>query len=373
VRNHSKHLTDGRPEAVLFADDDDWDCFFQLAAEVRKAGFVTIRVTTSAPRRSSAAFGIFFDHTIFTTPDLGASAREELTALAETYVFIDIQATETLASVIYGFAAGLQTPHRTHRWATRLTITDKVAISSTLATEHILVPPTLLAADATPAHAVATLGLPIVLKERVGYGGTGVHIAETLPELEQLLATASEQDRFYETYVAGDAISYGALATEAGITAASTYAILSRANPMAPADSVEGLDLPEVDAIGQAVVDATGMLGLFNLNLIRDNTGKFWLHDVNPRAFGSLVACSEMGANFGTSYLNWLRGETQLPAHSRPDGGILAVFPSVLRRPRKGVYTLPSLAGWMWRQFRTAGAGYLAVELIRNRPFPRRA
>lgn len=190
--------------------------------------------------------GVFFDHTVSVSVDGDATALTELAALAEKYVIVDIQATETLASFIYGFAAGLKAPHRGHRWATRLTITNKVAISSTLATEHILVPPTLLATEATPAQAVEKLGLPIVLKDRVGYGGTGVHIAHTLADLEKLLAVDSEQDRFYETYVAGEAISYAGLATEDGLTAASTYAILSRVNPMAPADAVEGLDLPEL-------------------------------------------------------------------------------------------------------------------------------
>ena len=215
--------------AILFFDEDPWDSFVQLAAKLRQRGVVTIRVTTSRPRRASRLLGLVFSHTVCeASPD---EVAIKLDQLLDGCVVIDIQTTETVAADAYRYASTLHAPHHTFRWAARPAMIDKVVMSATLAQAGIRVPATLAADQTTPAEAVATLGLPIVVKDRIGNGGRGVTIVRTLAELRACLDGSTSSELFYEQFIAGKAYSFACLATEAGIATAAVYRV---ADPLTP-------------------------------------------------------------------------------------------------------------------------------------------
>jgi hypothetical protein len=357
----------GRPPAVLFADDGTWDCFFHLAARLRRAGIRTLRLTTEELRRAETALGLVFDHSVRYQTDADLAG---LRAIVERYTIVDVQPTETVAELAYSFVDGLGAPHHLHRWAMRPAMIDKPTISAALGSGGLCVPETLLAADVEPRVAVERLGLPIVMKERIGTGGTGVSIVDTLADLEVRSAVAAREsdiDVFYERYVAGDAFSYGGLATEQGIVLGATYAVCGRATPLSPPTAVESVDSPEIDEVGAAVVATTGLLGLLNLNLIRDAAGVYWVHDVNPRAWGTLPTCSALGADFGTAYVRWLQGAPNAVSHSDPGVGPVFIFPGALRvLPRSGGERR-AFFRWLLAQRKLCGIGFILVEIARNR------
>ncbi len=73
-------------------DEYGWDCFFQLSAGLRRAGFRTVRITTTPFRR--AAGHLCFDRTV------GLSSPEELDGLAEIVDgerILDVQVVDALS------------------------------------------------------------------------------------------------------------------------------------------------------------------------------------------------------------------------------------------------------------------------------------
>jgi hypothetical protein len=57
---------------------------------------------------------------------------------------------------------------------------------------------------------------------------------------------------------------------------------------------------------GREVVGALGITGIMNINVIRDCDGRDWIHDVNPRVFGSFMAFRPRGRDLLQSYADWV-------------------------------------------------------------------
>ncbi len=82
----------GRPGTVLFVDEHGWDCFFQLAVGLRRAGFRVVRATLAGPSRAANRF--CFDRTV-RMPGLDAIAELGPELLDEDVV--DVQVVDALA------------------------------------------------------------------------------------------------------------------------------------------------------------------------------------------------------------------------------------------------------------------------------------
>jgi hypothetical protein len=64
---------------------------------------------------------------------------------------------------------------------------------------------------------------------------------------------------------------------------------------------------------GRKVVHALGLTGIMNINAIRDAQGRDWIHDVNPRAFGSFMGFRPAGVDLLQDYVDWiLQGAMEL-------------------------------------------------------------
>ena len=302
LRTSTSHQ--GRP-IVLFFDENPWEAFVRLAAVLRRNGVVTIRVTTTQPRRSARGLDLVFTHTVWASPGTDVAAR--LAPLVAGGVIVNIQTTEVAAGIAYAYGCSLSAPHHVQRWAARRPVVDKLAIACALAAAGVRVPATVPLADLAPAEVADRWGFPVVVKARSGNGGGGVAIAESLAELESCVAEFDPATSFYEQFITGEQYSYGCLSTDEGINAATTYRVAEPVSPHGPHAAIACVDESDIDEIGAAVVKATGVRGLINLNLIADADGLFWVHDVNPRVWGTAGALGEAGVDFFSAYVAWLR------------------------------------------------------------------
>ena len=348
---------------MLFVDDSPWDCFVHLAATLRRNGIRTVRLTTVYPRRALTAFGLVFDETVCTSTPGWEAALERVLGLV---ALVDVQTTETCASLAYGVSTLAHGAHAA-RWAARAAMVDKFVIAQTMRAAGVLVPDTVAADEATSAGVVAALGFPLVCKPRVGNGGLNVHVIYDVAELDRLRASPRGNQFFYERHIAGEEFSFGALATDEGIAASVCYAVAGRTTATGPPALVEPHYLPQLAAIAAQVVNATGMRGLLNLNAIRDLDGDLWIHDVNPRAWGSLHVSTAMGVDMGHAYTRWLKGLPIPRGRFRAGVRPITVYPAAVVNGAPDFRASMAFAGWLWRERLECGMSLSMVEAVRYR------
>ncbi len=108
VEGEAVPLSRSGPSTVLFVDDRNWGCFFQLESGLRRAGFRTVRVTTGSVSRSASA--LCFDRTVQLH---SAEELERLPDVLEGESIIDVQVVESLAVATFGALAAISdSPHR---------------------------------------------------------------------------------------------------------------------------------------------------------------------------------------------------------------------------------------------------------------------
>ena len=187
---------------------------------------------------------------------------------------------------------------RTEAWNQRAAGTDKLLVSQRLREVGLDVPRVLSGLDADAGRIVRELGLPVVRKLRVGSGGEGMSIVDAREELDALLAEGPPSDRyFFEQFIEGAELQIGGVfgGRENVVV---TYETLQRRGAHQPACRIRVIDDPGLEETGRAVAEALGISGFMNVNLIRDADGREWIHDVNPRVFGSFMAFRRVGVDF---------------------------------------------------------------------------
>ena len=158
-----------------------------------------------------------------------------------------------------------------------------------------------------------------------------------------------------------------------------TYETLQRRGAHQPACRIRVIDDPGLEETGRAVAEALGISGFMNVNLIRDVDGREWIHDVNPRVFGSFMAFRRVGVDFQRAYLNWLFDASRRGAFLATDDSSITVFPAAYREELQ-VGRPGAIAGFLrvaYPYVRWAGLRYVAYELgrqllheIEHRPDP---
>lgn len=288
----------------------------------------------------------------------------------------DIQASEfVLADVVLAArAAGVSGPVLADL-DRRLNLTDKLVMSRRLAAAGVRCPPVLDAAEVSGAEAAERLGLPLVVKGRLANGGTGVEIVRTLGQLD---GTARRVAVFggaiYERYVRGESLSYAASYDARGQVLHDAAYLTRRVghDATAPPDRILTRDDPAVIAVGRAVVGCLGGHGLVNVNLIRDAEGAAWVHDVNLRPWGTLLALRAAEIDFVGDYLGVLGfGECAPVSRSPAAIGQYDVFPSAaLGIARSDLSTACLLYARQLREYaRWTGVPYLVAETVRSALF----
>jgi hypothetical protein len=212
----------------------------------------------------------------------------------------------------------------------------------------------------------------------MGSGGSGVSIHHCLDSLRAALRVSAAEEgadgqpggdqRFFERHVTGRSLQFGCVAGREGVRRFVTYETLARIRPLAPASRIELLDDPSLAETGIQLVEALRISGYVNVNVIRDSAGFDWVHDVNPRVWGSFVAFDAAGIDLVGSYLRWLADEPELATRHESDvGRRMWVIPCGLDEALEQSTTL--MGGWrVIRPYVSVlGVRYALFEFLRQR------
>ncbi len=340
-------------------DERGWDCFFQLSAGLRRAGFRTVRVTTTPYRR--VAGQLCFDRTV------GLSSPEELDGLAEIVdgeQVVDVQVVDALSVPTARGLARLVGNPALADWQARAATVDKPWVAERLQEAGLSVPAEINGDVAGADQVIETLGLPVVHKVRTGSGGEGVVIVTSRDQLEQILVRGRHTgSTFFEQFIDGRHLQFAGVTMEGREGLFVTYETLARKGHMGPASELRCVDDPRIDAAGRDAVAALGIRGPVNINFIRDAEGVDWLHDVNPRLWGSVVSFRAVGLDFLAAYIAYLRGARRFDAPwGAPSTQRIQAFPAAFQIPLEGASPLADQWRFVrgaWPYLRWAGPRYV--------------
>ncbi len=355
----------GLPPTVLFVDDWEWDCFFQLAAGLRRTGCRALRVTMTPPSRSAA---LCFDRTVhLDSPDDLA----RLPSIVEGERIADVQVVESLIPAIHDVLGLMSEAGWAKDWRRRSTAMDKLEVSERLRAGGLHVPRVVAAPVVSTDHLVEALGLPVVHKVRVGSAGKGVSIIRTRQEVQRILLETGNSDAyFFEQYIEGRQLQYGGVVSHGHAQIDVAYETLTRKGSTGPAREVRCLDDQGLTATGRQVAECLDLSGMMNLDVLRDARGRDWVHDVNPRVWATFAAFRPAKLDFLEAYGQWLRG---VPS-PRPRPGThldarLQVYPAAYDHPHDGVSHRRVQLGFIrgaLPYLKWIGPRYFAFEAIRH-------
>lgn len=344
-------------------------CFEQLAACIRREGVRTVWIGYPYGHVRRLRSRLFIDHvaTAYDVQSLAAAllriGPESISDIqASEHVLVDTAAAARLAGVRRELLGELDR---------RVRLGDKLVMSRALEAAGVRVPCALGATETTPDQAVAALGLPLVVKGRLANGGVTVHIAQTLDAVRHAAAVVAPfGGAMYEQFVAGRTVSYVASYDGEGRVLHEGAYLSSRVGhaDVAPPDRVVTLHRPAHQATGRAVLALIGGSGLVNMNMIEDDEGHGWVHDVNLRPWGTVVALRRAGVDFTTDYLHIHGGRRGDDSRALRVGQTVDVFPSAVL----GLATLDLrraaalYARLVPRYLRWTGPGYVLAETIRS-------
>jgi hypothetical protein len=350
--------------AFVFAEHARQGAFSQLAAALRRRGFRTIHVTTARPLWINRLLSrLAYDRSMFLT-------EEALSALPGRLAGEDVRDVQHTEYVLERLAAGASAlPGGVgEAVAHRAALLDKFALGLLCEQRGVPVPAKLEAAGRTPEQAVAALGLPLVVKTKVGASGLGVRIAATEAEVrEALSALGPVENVFYERFVPGEYVDYSAVAGPDGpIQEVGTRTVA--ATGTAPPSSVQTVDDPGLLEVGRQAVRALGLTGFIHIDTVRDAQGRYWVMDVNLRAWGSMSSLRQAGIDFTEGYLAMLGLSDRAPACAiGPAGVTVTTFTGVVDAQISRGSIVGTLAAWTRHApayVRRLGLRYGAASLL---------
>ena len=351
---------------VVFVDDAPWECFFHLAAILRKVGFRTVRVSVGQP--SWQADRILFDrHVSLPFPP----TPEELAEILSTEYVTDVQPTESLGMTTYAALSLLPSSQRSDIWIGRSAFLDKWRVTNALRDLGFRTPDTLLADATSPIEAVAKLSLPIVMKRRVSSSGSGVEVFNTLESLQAFVAEIEcSSEWFFERFIEGQSLVGASCVGDDGIDVIAAYEILKRFDVRGSSIMVEIRNDAKIVETGKLLINSMHIRGLVCFDIIRDSNGIDWIHDVNSRDFGGLSMCQFVGFDFHGAYVRFLKGRGPIePSRFHTSEVRAFVFPHGWKevfRSGKPWTAWFRIFQWTWRYGRLLGFRYLLSLAIRG-------
>jgi peptidoglycan/xylan/chitin deacetylase (PgdA/CDA1 family)/predicted ATP-grasp superfamily ATP-dependent carboligase len=194
---------------------------------------------------------------------------------------------------------------------------DKLALESAAAGTGLVVPKTVLCADAEDGLAAARrLGYPVVVKPRSSVfecGDAFSHLPGRVVHGDaELVHVAPAYGREYlvQTFEDGPLYSYGGVFAYGRLLASSLSRCWRTARPdggnIAFSRTVPVPD--RLRASVAALLRRIGHAGIFELELITCSDGSCSIIDFNPRPYGELALPLSAGANLPGIWCDWLRG-----------------------------------------------------------------
>jgi biotin carboxylase len=248
---------------------------------------------------------------------------------------------------------------------------DKWKVAHVLRDLGLRAPDTLLADATSPAEAIKKFSLPIVLKRRVSSSGAGVkifHTLETLLTFFEQIENLSEW--FFERYTQGRSFVCAGWVGDDGIDVMATYETLKRIKQFGSSMVVEFQNDMGIVETGKYLINSMGIRGFVCFDVIRDANGVDWIHDVNPRLFGSFSTCQLFGFDFCNAYVDWLLGRgSTTPSQFEFYEARAFIFPfalkEVLQSGPSGASPLRALH-WAWMNWKFLGSRFFISLAIRG-------
>jgi ATP-grasp domain len=207
---------------------------------------------------------------------------------------------------------------RSLAWLRRARAMDKAFVATRLAEAGLFAPPTVVEPLWEDGQPGGDLHLPILRKPRTGSSGDGMSILRSFEELEALMAMGPASDEyFFEQFVEGRQLQFGGVFADDGDGVVVVYETVQRQGAFGPSSEIRMIDDPALERAGREAVVALGITGMMNINVIRDADGRDWIHDVNPRVFGTFMAFRGAGVDILQAYVDWIRRSSQV-ASSAP-------------------------------------------------------
>lgn len=358
-------MLEPRHDGAVMIVDTGWDSYEQLAQALHRRGF-DVRFV-----------GFGFSKAARLRRKLGAPWADEVADVDELRAYLRARVTPDLVDVItpehlLGITeATLEecpaaSPALRERLKTRLAWTDKYETAQRLLAAGVPCPPVTPVADVVPGD----LTYPVIVKGRVGAGGTAVRVVEDAASLAAAVATLPDPTGAYvERFISGRNVGYiGASSPGGTIVQECTYETTREdADSVGAPTGARSLDAPELRELGRRVLESLGSSSFVNVEAIEDAAGDYWAIDINVRPMGTFMAWRQAGVPFEDGYLAKLFGwPDDRPTEIVPPGRTVDVFPQSSRAialvsPTRAVR---HFAHWAPRYSRFLGWRYVASAAI---------
>lgn len=316
-----------KPAVVLF-HHARFNSMEQLAVVALRGGASTVLVTCAPTGR----LGRLSDRLLY-RQRIYLSDPSEMASIAKclsTLAVADVQATEDMASAIPDSIVRVLPQAIAADVRMRRYYSDKAVMARLAAGHGVRIPRQIPVASVQPKTAIAELGLPLVVKSRVGASGRGVVVASTESEVRDAIAAlASPEMHYYERYVHGRLMAYSAIISAHDIIQEATYQSVSLStDPTFPPIGHEVIVDPALTDIGRIICAAVGLRGPINMQTVKDDEGNHWLIDVNLRPFATMLAFDQAVLDTAAGYLVAVGlTEHQVTHRSPPVGLRVTLFP----------------------------------------------
>jgi hypothetical protein len=331
--------------AVLFFDQAGYEQFDQIACCLRRRGIAAIKATlrpNGAGGPSPQSFTRWLRDQLFYDRCIRLDTAEEVGEVENRalrgFRLLDVLLAEPVVARL-GFdhpmleALGKRSLAFMKHPPSQLL--DKFEVNARLEAAGVRVPLQCPADQMTPQQAVRAFGLPLVVKARIGLGGDGVRIAQSLADVESALRDLCEGDLhrcFFQTYVEGAAVGYACVRGPEGPLLDFGYRVDATQWSLGPSARVAMDGDASMVAIGRRVLEAIGSLGFAQIDMIRDAAGQIWPIDANLRPSGNIMSFVCLNVDFADAYLCLLQGHGRRRLKSAEPSGLdaAAVFPFAL-------------------------------------------
>ncbi|MUL78526.1 ATP-grasp domain-containing protein [Mycolicibacterium sp. CBMA 226] len=316
-----------KPAVVMF-HHARFNSMEQLAVVARRGGATTVLVTcTPTGRLGRLSDCLLYRKRIYLS---APSEMASIAACLSDIVVADVQATEDMASAIPDSVLEALPQAIAADVRQRRHYSDKAAMARLAAEHGVRIPRQIPVASVRPERAIAELGLPLVVKSRVGASGRGVVVASTETEVRDAIAVLGPPEmQYYERYIRGRLTAYSAIVSASGIVQEVTcQSVRQSADPTFPPIGHEVIEDSELTDIGRIVCAAAGLRGPINMQTIKDEDGNHWLIDVNLRPFGTMLAFDQTVLDTAAAYLVAVGLTEELVMHRSPPIGLrVTLFP----------------------------------------------
>jgi hypothetical protein len=320
----------GRP-TVLVLTDLGSEQFDQFASSVRRHGVRVVRVHTGSPEGETgpgrARTRWLRDRWLYDGCVLLSDAADGTSRARAGADIVDVLWFEATAET-----AGIADPRfqRITQWSLACSevppslLLDKFALNAHLERHGVRIPAQICAAEIGAAEAVARLGLPLIVKDRIGAAGARVRLADSVEQVDAAvreLGGARGEGAFYQQYIVGDMVMYGAVFDEDGPLIEHGLKVVRSRWPLGPSASLRLFEDSALLRDGRAVMRALGCRGLAEIGFIRDHEGRCWHIDANFRCWGNMVSLLSAGVDYAGAYAALVTGAGYAGARRLADPG----------------------------------------------------